>query len=52
MSERDGFKLCTRLTGAQGYITKPFVLNDLLKAVEKPCKKIIKPSMKTGVTTA
>jgi twitching motility two-component system response regulator PilG len=41
LSGRDGFfdKMRARLVGAQGYITKPFVPNDLLKAVEKHCKK-------------
>jgi twitching motility two-component system response regulator PilG len=39
LSGKDGFfdKVRARLVGAQGYITKPVVPNDLLKAVENYC---------------
>lgn len=39
LSGKDGFfdKVRARLVGAQGYLTKPVVPNDLLKAVENYC---------------
>lgn len=39
LSGKDGFfdKVRARLVGAQGYLTKPVVPNDLLKAVESYC---------------
>ena len=39
LSGKDGFfdKVRARLVGAQGYITKPVIPNDLLKAVENYC---------------